>query len=173
MPGNQNREPARSQMVCSDPSHCTNAQPYSFVTTPGSHTVTFVVPPNFGYAVSSSLCYNSISCHDFVKPTPGAFTTGASRDVECPASGYADLWWHIYRDPTVCPRHKEGDANCDGTIDGVDYSIWLNTQCYQETAAGETCKDYRADFNDDGKVYDDDYKVWFTCRRTTPQCTLP
>lgn len=62
-----------------------------------------------------------------------------------------------------CAKAK-GDANCDGRVDGVDYSLWLNTQC--QPAAGQSCADLKADFNGDGKVNDDDYQIWFANRGT-------
>ncbi|MBI5452011.1 hypothetical protein HY945_00965, partial [Candidatus Gottesmanbacteria bacterium] len=61
-----------------------------------------------------------------------------------------------------CSRKGEGDANCDGSVDGIDYSIWLNSQC--NPGAGQTCDNLQADFNADGKVNDDDYKIWFNNR---------
>ena len=66
--------------------------------------------------------------------------------------------------PTSCSRKAEGDANCDSKVDGVDYSIWLNTQCNPGTS--QTCADLRADFNGDKKVNDDDYNIWSTHRGT-------
>lgn len=61
-----------------------------------------------------------------------------------------------------CPRKSQGDANCDGKVDGIDYSLWLNNQC--NPGVGQTCANLKADFNADGKVNDDDYKIWFTNR---------
>lgn len=66
--------------------------------------------------------------------------------------------------PVACVRKAQGDANCDGAIDGIDYSIWLNTQC--RPAAGQTCADTRADFNKDGNTDDSDYQIWFANRGT-------
>lgn len=63
-----------------------------------------------------------------------------------------------------CPRKPQGDANCDGKIDGIDYSIWLNSQC--QPGANQSCADLRADFNGDHKVNDDDYQIWFKNRGT-------
>lgn len=73
-----------------------------------------------------------------------------------------------YDEPTVpptspsCPRKGVGDANCDGKVDGIDYSIWLNSQC--RPTGGQTCADTRADFNRDGNVDDSDYQIWFNNR---------
>jgi len=61
--------------------------------------------------------------------------------------------------PISCSRKRQGDANCDGNINGLDYSIWLNAQCHP--AANQKCGDLRADFNGDGKVDDEDYQIWF------------
>ncbi len=63
-----------------------------------------------------------------------------------------------------CTRKSQGDANCDGKVDGIDYSVWLNSQC--NPTASQTCANLKADYNADGKVNDDDYAVWFTNRNT-------
>jgi len=61
-----------------------------------------------------------------------------------------------------CSLKKSGDANCDGSIDGLDYSVWLNTQCHP--GVNQKCGDLRGDFNGDGKVDDEDYRIWFNNR---------
>lgn len=58
----------------------------------------------------------------------------------------------------ACPLKNRGDANCDGRISGVDYSIWLNSQCHPNP--GKACADLRADFDADGDIDDNDYKIW-------------
>lgn len=63
-----------------------------------------------------------------------------------------------------CYRKKEGDANCDGAIDGLDYSVWLNSQC--SPGPNQKCAKIDADFNGDGKIDDSDYKTWFNNRGT-------
>jgi len=60
-----------------------------------------------------------------------------------------------------CSQRPQGDANCDGNINGVDYSMWLNRQC-NSGCANENLK---ADFNGDNKVNDDDYSIWFNNRQ--------
>jgi len=69
----------------------------------------------------------------------------------------------------ACPRKTEGDAGgtngvgyCDNSIDGLDYSIWLNSQCHP--APGQVCNLTYADFNTDGNVDDLDYAIWFDHR---------
>lgn len=62
----------------------------------------------------------------------------------------------------TCGTKASGDANCDGVIDGIDYVMWLNSQC--NPGANQTCADVKADFNGDGKVNDDDYQIWFNNR---------
>lgn len=65
---------------------------------------------------------------------------------------------------TFCPDTKpNGDSNCDGRITGLDYVIWLNTQCNPE--GSQTCRDLRTDFNGDLKVNNEDYELWFTNSR--------
>ncbi len=65
--------------------------------------------------------------------------------------------------PTVtqaaCNSKTKGDANCDGTVDLIDYSVWLNHQCNKQ-AAGAACTDLRGDFNGDGSVDDADLQIW-------------
>ena len=57
-----------------------------------------------------------------------------------------------------CNRKTQGDADCNGVVDGVDYSRWLNSQCVP--GAGQTCASYTADFNGDGRVDDTDLSIW-------------
>lgn len=63
-----------------------------------------------------------------------------------------------------CTRKNQGDANCDGTetVDGIDYSLWLNSQCH--ASPGQICGDISADFNNDGNVDDLDYDIWLLHR---------
>ena len=68
--------------------------------------------------------------------------------------------------PVGCPQKGYGDADCNGCVDGIDYSIWLNSQCHPGQT--QSCADTRADFNLDGKVDDDDYKLWFDGRNIVP-----
>ena len=62
----------------------------------------------------------------------------------------------------VCSKKKYGDANCDGKISGVDYSVWLNSQCYPNQ--GKTCLDLRANFNQDKYVDGLDFVIWLNNR---------
>lgn len=64
----------------------------------------------------------------------------------------------------LCPRKVHGDANCDGEVDGLDYSLWLNTQCHK--SSNQTCARVEADFTRDGNTDDEDYRVWFIHRNT-------
>ena len=76
--------------------------------------------------------------------------------------------------PTVtgvtCTRKTLGDANCDNAIDGIDYSIWLNSQCHPEIGSSSFCnpvpQNADADFNLDGNRDDADYEIWFSNRWT-------
>jgi len=61
----------------------------------------------------------------------------------------------------ACAKKTLGDANCDGKIDGIDYSMWLNRQCN----SGCSAENLKADFNLDNKVNDDDYSIWFNNRQ--------
>jgi len=49
----------------------------------------------------------------------------------------------------------QGDANCDGKTDSLDYSIWFDTFIRGRSAYGLS-----ADFNCDGRVTLDDYQYW-------------
>lgn len=79
----------------------------------------------------------------------------------------------ITQTPLNCPTKVKGDANCDGKTDGLDYSIWFNSQCHP--TASQRCTDLRADFNVDGSVDDTDYLIWFANRLNTavPPGILP
>ncbi len=50
---------------------------------------------------------------------------------------------------------KPGDANGDGKVDGVDYTIWLNHYLLPSTQGAQD-----GDFNADGKVDGVDYSIW-------------
>jgi hypothetical protein len=61
----------------------------------------------------------------------------------------------LHQIPIVFPNTKNGDANGDGIVDGIDYIIWL-THYGQQTSQGLL----EADFNSDGKVDGIDYVSW-------------
>ncbi|OGG15518.1 hypothetical protein A3D77_06770 [Candidatus Gottesmanbacteria bacterium RIFCSPHIGHO2_02_FULL_39_11] len=69
-----------------------------------------------------------------------------------------------------CLRNNLGDANCDYSIDGVDYSVWLNSQCHVEPGTTSFCStlpnNWDADFNNDGNRDDADYGIWLSNRGT-------
>ena len=60
-----------------------------------------------------------------------------------------------------CAKKAQGDANCDGSIDGADYVSWLNRQC----TTGCSATNLVADFNGDSRVDDADYTIWFNNRQ--------
>lgn len=60
-----------------------------------------------------------------------------------------------------CPKKTQGDVDCDGNINGADYSMWLNHQC----PGACTNDSLIADFNGDSKVNDNDYAIWFNYRQ--------
>lgn len=51
----------------------------------------------------------------------------------------------------TCNLKNQGDANCDGLFNGIDYSILINTQC-AKTSPLQQCADLRADFDRDTDV---------------------
>jgi len=68
--------------------------------------------------------------------------------------------------PKTCPASKPlGDANCDGFVDGYDYSIWLNSQCAPNLGDGQVCGSLDADFDGNQQVNDTDFEIWFTNRQ--------
>jgi hypothetical protein len=56
--------------------------------------------------------------------------------------------------PGACELKSKGDANCDDAIDGLDFGVWLITDCTRR------CSDLRADFNRDRRVDSRDYDQW-------------
>ena len=59
----------------------------------------------------------------------------------------------ILPSPSPSPL-KPGDANGDGKVDGIDYTVWLSH--YNHTISGAT----NGDFNNSGKVDGVDYVLW-------------
>jgi outer membrane protein assembly factor BamB len=57
--------------------------------------------------------------------------------------------------PTPTPIPVPGDANADGTVDGIDYVIWLNN--YDKNTSGGSST---GDFNGDGVTDGIDYVIW-------------
>ena len=99
MPDNSPASPASEQTVFLDGGSSTTANPYSYTTSTGSHTVSVTAPG--GYMVQSTLCRNRTDCHtqacvnnDAGCPVAGAGANGSSRTVNVPSGGYADLYWH-------------------------------------------------------------------------------
>lgn len=52
-----------------------------------------------------------------------------------------------------CPLKKNGDANCDGSVNTDDFNIWRD-----ELLGGSQAK--KADFNGDNTVNTDDFNIW-------------
>jgi hypothetical protein len=57
--------------------------------------------------------------------------------------------------PSPSPSAKIGDATGEGTVDGIDYVIWLSH--YKQTLAGGPSV---GDFNTNGTVNGEDYVLW-------------
>lgn len=131
--------------------------------TPQTHRVcqalacTNSVPPNCNYVCVSIAgpgvgeCKVNADCISVPTPTAGTLPT---LTVAPTSPG--------------CSRKHVGDANCDGVIDGIDYSIWLNSQCHPQPGSSGFCNpvaiDHDADFNQDNNRDDTDYIIWFNHR---------
>ena len=59
--------------------------------------------------------------------------------------------------PTPTPVLKQGDANGDGLVNGIDFIIWLTH--YNQTTIR---KNLDGDFDGNGKVEVNDYSVWLS-----------
>jgi len=62
----------------------------------------------------------------------------------------------------VCSLKGQGDANCDGVVNGTDYDIWKSSiQTIPAIEAQPECPNgCQADFDKDGKVTVSDYEIW-------------
>ena len=70
----------------------TTSQPYFFTNLPADRQYT--VEAAGIDLLGSTLCINDINCHS-ARADNSAYNSGSSRVVvNCPADGYADLWWH-------------------------------------------------------------------------------
>ncbi|MBI4137119.1 hypothetical protein HY469_03595 [Candidatus Roizmanbacteria bacterium] len=79
----------------------TTSQPYYFTNLPGNRQYT--VEASGADLRGSTLCINDTNCHS-ASPGNPAYRTGSSRVVaNCPAGGYADLWWHYGSNVTPTP----------------------------------------------------------------------
>lgn len=77
--------------------------------------------------------------------------------------------------PTLsCSKKSEGDADCDGKINSLDFDIWKNEFLKNETNTSA------ADFNNDGKTDLIDFEIWrknwskinlSSCQWCGQQCT--
>ncbi|MCR4263902.1 MAG: hypothetical protein NUV98_04260 [Candidatus Roizmanbacteria bacterium] len=77
----------------------TTAQPYFFTNLPANRQ--YIVEATGADLLGSTLCTNDTNCHTANASNP-AYAPGSSRVVvNCPANGYADLWWHY--DSLVTP----------------------------------------------------------------------
>ena len=69
------------------------------------------------------------------------------KDNECLSRGINKP---AYRDK------KRGDANCDGRVDGNDYSVWRREAIDGQSTNGR----WETDFNGDNTVDESDLGVW-------------
>jgi hypothetical protein len=128
------------------------------------------LPDTFHSCYANYTNINDICCKKVPTSTPAPQPTDTPIPINPPASRTATSKPTDTPNSTTtsastltpaCSKKTSGDANCDGKIDGVDYSMWLNRQC-NSGCANENLK---ADFNGDNKVNDDDYSIWFNNRQ--------
>lgn len=112
------------------------------VATVNANITTYTVS---GLAPGSYHCYHLYAFNSFGN---SAWTDWACTSTLAPTSTPTNT-------PTtvLCPRKSEGDADCNGRIDLVDYEIWR--QEYYGTLTTKT-----ADFNGDGVVDMTDFAIW-------------
>ncbi len=79
--------------------YSSSTNPYSF-SVPGNkdYEVVSDVQTGSGYNAGSTLCINKTDCHNV---SDQSYTSGTTRNFRCPASGFADLWWH-YQKNSAC-----------------------------------------------------------------------
>lgn len=62
--------------------------------------------------------------------------------------------------PDTCTLHSKGDANCDGVVNDIDYTIWKRLV---QNPSGTT-DGFSADFNSDQAVTIVDFEIWRATR---------
>ncbi len=81
------------------------------------------------------------------------------------ATGYQQSGWTRVKDNECLSRginkpayrdKKRGDANCDGRVDGNDYSVWRREAIDGQSTDGR----WETDFNGDNTVDESDLGVW-------------
>ena len=107
MPGNQNVSPPGGETVRLDNGSPTAVNPYSFTgVSAGAHTVSVSVPS--GWSASYTLCYSTqTNCGAANDPSNfhgAAPISGNSVNVNVPAAGFVDLWWHYTASPETPPE---------------------------------------------------------------------
>lgn len=117
--------PPSTSPICVQPPLCVNASPPCPLNTPPS-----------GWCPVTPIPTIIPTATPIVEPTspPASITTQPS-----PTSS--------------CPRKGEGDANCDGKVDLLDFEIWR-----KELNGEATTKD--SDFDSSGKVNLVDFEIW-------------
>src|SRR3989344_4139300 len=119
---NVQQNPPAGETVTMDNGSPTTANPYFFTNVPaGNHTVSVTVPS--GWSVGYTLCVNRTDCHG---NTP---TQGNSVNVDVPACGYADLWWH-YTSNGNCTQGYTGTHNTVGLPNGDTRFLCFNARWY-------------------------------------------
>lgn len=134
----------------------TTEQPATAISTPSPATKTTpVVPPatpTFSpyCGMGQSLCLEGYECKNMsygfngkceLKPLAAVSKAPASAP-QAPASGSGE-----------CSLKSQGDANCDGKINILDYNIWRDE-------VNRKSQTKRADFNGNGEVGADDLNTW-------------
>ncbi|MBI4040098.1 hypothetical protein HY389_01955 [Candidatus Daviesbacteria bacterium] len=131
MPGNAPIGPAANQTVLLNGAQPQTADPYGYTVGSGTHQVS--VSNVTGYTTGYTACTNSTNCHN--NPP----TDGSAVNINCPAGGYVDLWWHYTAQaPTPGSVTLNASSACVGGSPGVNGSPVVNLSWSQSPPQTDT-----------------------------------
>jgi hypothetical protein len=114
-----------------------------------------------GFSPNSQLKVEYINTYDGSTLQSGDVATDIAGTLEIPINDLTtDVAvkigdYSVFASPTPSQVLIPGDANGDGTVDGIDYVIWLNN--YDKNTSGGSST---GDFNGDGVTDGIDYVIW-------------
>ena len=131
MPGNLAATPPGGEIVRLDGGSPTATNPYSFTgVSAGTHTVSVSVPS--GWSVGYTLCYSTqTNCgaandpNNYHGATPIA---GSSVNVNVPAAGSVDLWWHYTQSADISLPSINFTAYPASINKGQSFTLSWNSQ---------------------------------------------